>query len=165
MSDRTIRVSELDPNFKFEVAAHGSAREINACFACGTCSAGCPVHEVYPEYNPRKIVRMIKLGMREEVLKSPYIWLCSTCYTCQERCPQDVGLTEVMNAIKNIAVKEGYTHPSYTTQIDLIDQFGRLYEIDDFDNKKRGKLNLPAIPTKCEEIGRIFRAVGLKKKE
>ena len=71
MGSQPIRVSELDENFKREVLAHEVARDIAACFACGGCTAGCPMHAAYPEHDPRKIARMINLGMRERVLSSP----------------------------------------------------------------------------------------------
>jgi heterodisulfide reductase subunit C len=64
MLGKPIRVSELNPNFKLEVITHEAARDITACFSCGTCTAGCPIHEAYPEYDPRRVARMVNLGMR-----------------------------------------------------------------------------------------------------
>ena len=56
---------------------------------------------------------MVILGMRDRVLSSDFIWLCTQCETCEERCPQDVLIPEVMDVIKNLAVKEGYIEESY----------------------------------------------------
>lgn len=78
MLDKPIRVSELDPSFKAEVIAHEAAGDITACFSCGTCTAGCPIHEIFPEYDPRKMARMVNLGMRERVLSSPSSWINQT---------------------------------------------------------------------------------------
>ena len=88
---KTIHVADLDPNFKYEVAREPGGENIRYCFACGTCTASCPVRAVDEKYNPRKIIRMVLLGMKEEVLKSDFIWLCSTCYTCHERCTRTCG--------------------------------------------------------------------------
>ncbi len=154
-------VSTLDRRFKYQIAEEPGGENFKACFACGACTAGCPVRAINEKYNPRKIIRMALLGMKERVLSSEFIWLCSTCYTCQERCPQDVKLTEVMNAIKNIAVREGYVHPSFTAQIDALKANGRLYEIADFDNKKRAKLGLPEIYQSSEEISKILILTGV----
>lgn len=150
-----IDSKELDPNFKHEVAAEVGGANISRCFACGTCTAGCPVREIDDKYNPRKIIRMVILGMREQVLKSDFIWLCSTCFTCYDRCPQDVQLTAIMTALKNIAAREGYIHPAFKEQARLIHTFGRLYEVEDFDNKKREKLGLPPIQKTFDDLTKI----------
>lgn len=158
-----IKINELDHSFKFEVSKRSGGENIKACFACGTCSAGCPIREFYPDYNPRKIVHMVLLGMKKEVLSSPVIWLCSTCYTCYERCPQDVKLIEVMNVLKNMATEEGYAPPALKMQPGLLSKFGRLYEIDEFDNKKREKFSLPKIRMEAKEVEEIIKLTGLDK--
>ena len=159
-----VRLAELDPDFKNQVRAMPGGEHLTRCYACGTCTAGCPVREVDERYNPRRIVRMVLLGMKQRVLESDFIWMCSTCYSCEERCPQDVKLTDVMNAIKNLAVKEGHIHPAYTAQIGLIRASGRLYEIDDFDNKKRSKAGLPELETKIDEVAQAIDLAGIGKK-
>jgi heterodisulfide reductase subunit C len=135
----------LFPRFKYEIAVEPGGENIKLCFACGICTASCPIREVDSRYNPRKIIRMVLLGMKDRVLRSDFIWLCSSCYACSERCPQGVRFTEVMNAIKNLAVKEGFIHPAYLLQVGLIKKAGRLYEIDEFDNNKRTAAGLPVV--------------------
>jgi len=151
----------LDPRFKLLIAAEPGGKNIKKCFSCGTCTAGCPVREVTDRYNPRKIIRMALLGMKREVLSSPFIWLCSSCYTCFERCPQDVRIPELMNAIKNIAVREGHLPSAMKTQIDLLSSFGRLLEITDFENEKRRESGLPGLPGKTEDLKKILKRIGL----
>jgi heterodisulfide reductase subunit C len=155
---------KLDPSFKGKIADMPGGQYIRRCFSCNTCSASCPVREIDAKYNPRRIIRMVLLGMKEEVLSSPFIWFCSTCYACQERCPQDVRVTDVMIAIKNCAVSEGHILPAYEMQMELIRSHGRLYEIDEFDNKKREKSGLPAIPRKMEGVKEIFEITGWPEK-
>ena len=118
--------------------------------------ASCPVTAVNDRFNPLRIIRMALYGLKEEVLHSPFIWLCSTCYACQERCPQGVSITELMTLLKNMAVKEGNTHPGIKAQRDLVTGQGRIYPIDDFDNKKRSKIGLPSLPTSCEVVKILF---------
>ena len=72
--------SELDPTFKQEITSRPGAENFKRCFSCGTCTASCPVSEVNPDYDPRKIIRMALLGMRREVLGSETIWMCFRCY-------------------------------------------------------------------------------------
>ncbi|MDO9537797.1 MAG: 4Fe-4S dicluster domain-containing protein [Thermoplasmata archaeon] len=153
---------KLDPNFKYEVGEEISGSNITRCFTCGTCTAGCPVRDIDDKYNPRKILRMIILGMREEVLSSDFIWLCSTCYTCYDRCPQGVHITDIMMALRNIAVKEGHIHPSFKEQARLVGTFGRLYEVEDFDNKKRQKMGLPPVKKQFDDVKVIIDKTRVK---
>ena len=99
-----IDLKKLDPDFKHRVARELGGEHIKRCFSCGVCSARCPIEKIEPEYNPRKIIRMILLGLEKELLKEEFLWHCSTCYTCQESCPQQVNFTEVIFALRNMAV-------------------------------------------------------------
>ena len=162
-STTRIFVSELDPKFRDEVANTPGGENIKRCFQCGSCSAGCPVHEVSDSYNPRKIIRMILLGMRDEVLSTDFVWLCAACHTCRERCPQDAKISDIMTAVRNIAVKEGHIQPAFLQQLELINNQGKLFEIDEFDNKRRERLGLPHLPLRNEDTGKVLSACGLNK--
>jgi len=118
------------------------------------------VRVVTDRYSPRKIIRMALLGLKEEVLSSDFIWLCSACYSCHERCPQDVRITELINAIKNIAVREGHVPPAFRVQVDLLRDHGRLIEIGDYDNERRAELGLPAIHEQPAEVAEILKVSG-----
>jgi len=120
-----INVSELDSKFKYEVSEQPGGENLKLCFSCGICTAGCPVTEVEGEYNPRKLIRMVLLGMKEEVLSSNLIWLCSLCYTCYARCPQNVKFTDIMGVLRDMALREKYVHPSFIKNIDEIDRLSQ----------------------------------------
>ena len=151
-----IDLNTSDSGFVREIMKQPGGELISACFTCQTCVASCPVTAVNDRFNPLRIIRMALYGLKEEVLHSPFIWLCSTCYACQERCPQGVSITELMTLLKNMAVKEGNTHPGIKAQRDLVTGQGRIYPIDDFDNKKRSKIGLPSLPTSCEVVKILF---------
>ncbi|MFH1422399.1 MAG: 4Fe-4S dicluster domain-containing protein, partial [Planctomycetota bacterium] len=144
-TENIIDATTLDPNFKHEIAKLPGGENLKLCFTCGTCTASCPVREVDERYNPRKIIRMMILGMKDKVLKSDFMWLCTACYSCQERCPQDVKITDLMVALKNYAVQHGHVHPGIAAQAEPIMKDGRIYPIEDFDNKKREKQGLPPV--------------------
>lgn len=106
MTKENLNIDELNLSFADEVANTEDGKDIRKCFACGTCTISCPVFEVKSEYNPRKIIRMVLLGMREELLSSELIWMCAGCYTCYERCPQDVKFTTIIHSLRNLAMQE-----------------------------------------------------------
>ena len=144
-----------------EVLKSPGGKEIRRCFACGTCSGSCPVREIDSRFNPRRIIRMVLLGLKEQVLKSDFVWYCTTCNSCQERCPQGVKIYNIMNILKNIAVREGIVHPTFKAQVDLVGRMGRLYEVEDFDNKKRAKVGLPEVKKVFPDIRRLFEMKGV----
>ncbi len=153
-----VTVAKLNPSFKYEVAQYPGAEKLRLCFACGTCSASCPVREIEERFNPRRIIRMVLLGMKDRVLQSDFIWLCATCYTCSQRCPQGVRFADIMKALENIAVKEGHIHPLYRDQIKLLDKGGVLYEID---NRRRERSGLPPVRVETSHSSEIFELTGL----
>ncbi|MCX6169133.1 MAG: 4Fe-4S dicluster domain-containing protein [Ignavibacteriales bacterium] len=76
------------------------------CYQCGKCSAGCPVRD-YMRESPNHVLRLVQLGFDEEALKSSTYWLCAGCLTCSSRCPQNFDLAKFMDAMRQIALKEG----------------------------------------------------------
>jgi len=149
-------VGTFDPHFRDEIAAEPGGDHIRRCFSCSTCTASCPVASVTDKYNPRRVIHMALLGMREQVLTSDFIWLCSVCYTCYERCPQDVRIPELMNAIRNIAAREGHVPPAFTRQLEELRAHGRLLEIADYENERRAGYGLPPLKEEAREVREIL---------
>jgi len=82
-----------------------SGQDLLACNQCGKCSAGCPIVAVM-DILPSQVIRMAQLGM-EEVLDSSTIWICASCLTCVTRCPKGVDLPRLMEALRQIALRQG----------------------------------------------------------
>lgn len=80
--------------------------DVLKCYQCGECTAGCPA-AFGMDIAPNQVIRMVQLGMWDDVLKSSSIWLCASCETCATRCPKGVALSKVMDACRQIAVAEG----------------------------------------------------------
>lgn len=156
-------IGDLDPNFKYEIAQQAGGEKILNCLQCGTCTGICPVFEVDERYDPQRMIKMALIGMRKELLSSEFIWMCSTCYSCYEYCPQNVKVTELMCAIQNIATRNGYTAPVLGDKIQLLKQHARTLPMDGFDNKKRSKFKLPPVDEKPEDIARIIEHTGIEK--
>ncbi len=159
--DEPIIIDELDRNFRDEMASEHGGEHIKRCFTCGTCTVTCPVFAVEERYDPRKIIRMILLGMREEVLTHDLIWLCSGCYSCQELCPRDVKITSVMTAARNIAVREGHIPLGIKGGVEQLDLFGRLLEVSEFENTVRAKKDIPELKETIPDVQKLLKNMGL----
>lgn len=105
----SIPISPDHPTFWKEVAASPSGEAIATCVQCGTCTSSCPVEILDPNFNIRRLVARVKLGLREDVLSDPAVWACVRCFACVARCPKHVRPGDVVEALRHIALREGRT--------------------------------------------------------
>ena len=110
---------KLDPSLVQEIMAEPGGENLLTCWSCGTCAATCLVRRYDPAFNPRKILHQAGLGLREEVLSSAEIWQCSACDACYPRCPKQIHISEVMKAIRAVAIRAGYQRPGVTAHVDV----------------------------------------------
>lgn len=160
-----IYLDQADVDFKKALLGQPGGEKVSACFMCRTCVASCPITAVNERFHPLRIIRTALYGLKKEVLENEFIWLCSSCYACQERCPQGVSITDFMTLLKNLAVREGRAPAGVKAQMEIIKKEGRIYPIDDFDNKKRNKMDLPALPTSCDVVKKLFEKEPENRKE
>ena len=151
-----ITRNRVDLQFGHEFAKQLGDVRLSACLMCRTCTAVCPITRLNDSFNPFRFVRLSLFGYIEEVLESGLIWLCTNCYACQEKCPHGVRISDLMIVLKNLGIKTGHAPREVLLQMNIIKDHGRIYPIDEFDNKKRGKLSLPSLPTSCEAVSTLF---------
>lgn len=149
-------MDQNDFHFRRELSQQPGGDIFSACLMCRACTASCPITEVNHKFNPFRIIRLALLGLKKETLSNDFIWLCCNCYACQERCPQGINIPEFMTLLKNLAVKEGYAPEGTRAQMHVIKSEGRIYPIDEFDNKKRNKSGLPSLPTSCKVVKALY---------
>ena len=133
-----------DPDFTAEFIDSG-IETVKHCFQCGTCSGSCPSGRRTP-YKVRQIVRKCLLGLKEEVITDDALWMCTTCYTCQERCLRSVKIVEIIKKVRNIAAHAGYmAKPHKMTGVFVINT-GHAVPINDAAKALRVKIGLPEVP-------------------
>ncbi len=101
----TINLDNADFNFKNEVVAEEGGHFLKKCYQCSSCTLTCPVADAGLELNPRRVIRQVLFGLRKDVLESKAIWQCVGCFECTDRCPQNVRFTEIIEALRRIAVR------------------------------------------------------------
>lgn len=108
-----IETVEVPTSFLREVEEVPGGEDVQDCIQCGRCSASCP-NAAFMDHTPRKLIQMIRAGMREEVLSSNTMWLCLSCYTCTVRCPRGVKITDLMHALECLSIRHGMTNGGRT---------------------------------------------------
>jgi len=162
---QAIKSEELDPKFKYEISKIHGAENIKLCFQCGTCTSDCPVSRFSDFYRPRRIARMVQLGLKDRILSDRHLWLCTTCYTCIDRCPQDVDVANVVRVLRNLSVKYTNSMPLVNKELAVnLMKTGFVYTIPESRLKRRAQRGLPPLPkTKPEDIAKIFEVTGFMK--
>jgi heterodisulfide reductase subunit C len=106
-------------SFSDQVRAIPGGEHLELCYSCGTCVSKCMIQQkIEPEYNPRRLLRLVTMDMRDEAFQSPTTWLCSACDLCHPACPQEIHISSVIGAIKQLAVEAGYESPLETVSVD-----------------------------------------------
>ncbi len=122
-ADRSKTVIPLAPEgkaFKKEMLLSSQGSSFNPCYTCLTCSNSCPVVMSYANpmtvlgLLPHQIMYSLKFGLASQVLGARMVWDCLGCYQCQENCPQDIRVTDILFELKNLAFQQLKAKPSET---------------------------------------------------
>lgn len=134
MKQQIVHESRQDRSFWESMVSLPEGGALPSCIQCGTCSATCPVAPLL-EHTPRRIIAMMRAGMKQEVLESMTPWVCSSCYECTVNCPAQIRITDVMYALKRRAMAEDISPADSgpkrfsRTFTDMVCRFGRGYEL------------------------------------
>ncbi|MGB9959647.1 MAG: 4Fe-4S dicluster domain-containing protein [Candidatus Bathyarchaeales archaeon] len=157
-----VKAEELDPKFKYKMSKMHGAEKVMVCFQCGTCTADCPIARFSEFYRPRRIARMVQLGLKDRLLSDNALWLCSSCFTCVDHCPQGVEIAGIVRVLRNMAVEDKNTLPLvYKELATNLMKSGYVYEIPESRLQKRVEQGLPPLPKpKVEDVLKIFEVTG-----
>jgi len=152
----TVDLEKAVPGFRDEVAAKIGLQEIKPCYTCGSCTGVCPVREVIDDFDPRRLIHMIIMGMREEILSSDLIWFCCSCNSCYFVCPQGIRFSRIAAELQKTAVAEGYVDETFQKRFtpvqDYLIDLCRRTMFDKVKHGLRGPQNMPCwLKNTCKE--------------
>ena len=112
-----------------------SGQNLQSCYQCRRCAAGCPVGEE-TGVTPDRLIRMILVGDKEAALNNLLVWKCVACYTCGTRCPNNIQTARITETLKHMC-KEAHLKPLTPRIADFHNAFmtstshlGRVNEIE-----------------------------------
>lgn len=132
--------------------------DVLSCMHCGTCTGSCPSGR-HTGLNTRRIIRDARKN-RATVLSDDALWLCTTCYTCQERCPRGIPITDAILELRRLAVREGFMLPEHRRVSEMVLEYGHAVPLDEETKKKREELGLDPIPETVQKYPEALK--GLK---
>jgi len=137
---------------------------IYKCFQCGMCASGCPVAGD-TDHKIKRTMHQVLLGLDEQILDKKTIWLCTTCFMCLERCPQNAGPTEVIFALRRISAEKGIIPDAQIEVANNIYHLGHAVTVEK-GIKLRDKVGAPVLNTAGSDkkhIDEIQRIINLTK--
>jgi heterodisulfide reductase subunit C len=134
------------------------------CYQCGVCMGGCPVARVNEEFNPRRLMSKVVHEQWEEVLEGKAIWLCAQCHLCTEGCLQDVGISDLIVDLRNLAIETGIQPPEhFIMKLRRVSDTGRLAQDSARVRRIREQLRLGNLsPVAVEEIKKLVEGTSFQ---
>ena len=174
VKDDTIRDAKF--NLREEVISAGSKiypkeemERFKFCLQCGKCTGGCPSGR-RTNWRIRKIFEEVSLGQKEEVFSDEGLWMCTTCYTCQERCPHGIHTTDMVRVIRNLAVKSGHMKEPHRKTCLTFFTYGHAVPINEEMKGVRKKMGMDEMPPTAQgspealkEVNTLVEKTGFKK--
>ena len=75
------------------------------CMKCGKCSATCPAFDEM-DIKPHQFVSYVANENIEALVNSKSLWKCLSCFACVERCPRDVQPGKIIDAARQLVLRE-----------------------------------------------------------
>ena len=92
----------------------------DVCLTCAMCAGTCPVAGV-DNFDPRKMVRMVSLGMTDAAVASRWPWICTMCGKCEQVCPMGIDIADITRTLRSLRVRDqvpGILHQGLTAALE-----------------------------------------------
>ncbi len=152
-------VVRVDFAFRRELARKIEGDLASFCYQCGACVGDCPANTYSGGvFNPREIMLKVLYGLGDELIRPDSIlWQCTNCYSCHERCPQEVKPVEVIISLKNMLTDSGMAPAAAEKVIRTFESTGRTVPPSPAVDKQRARFGLPPLgEVPMEEISKIL---------
>jgi len=90
------------------------------CLTCGSCAGSCPASGI-DDFDPRKLIRMISLGLEDALVETRWPWICTMCGKCEINCPMEIGIVDVVRRIRSLRDRQsvpGILHQGVTAAME-----------------------------------------------
>ncbi|MDZ7698449.1 MAG: hypothetical protein U5R49_16495 [Deltaproteobacteria bacterium] len=136
--------------------------EIWYCMACNRCAQTCPTlvtplriisrireealrlrvvsvdmlngyRKFFAAFDPLWITRMANLGLTEELLRSPAIWLCIQCGQCTASCSQSVKVHALIQGLRELAMDRDIVDSGFHRRLKKANRIVYPWFVDEVD--------------------------------
>ncbi len=146
--------------FRRELAEKIEGDLASFCYQCGACVGDCPAAAYSEDFSPREIMLKVLYGLESELLtEDSVLWQCTNCYSCHERCPQQVKPVEVIISLKNMLADRGIVPDAVGRVIETFEKTGRTTPAGPSIDKNRERFDLaPMAPVPMDEVAVLLES-------
>lgn len=98
-------MAETEPIIDLDQVDHNAFKDWpfsqDFCITCGLCASSCPASGI-DSFDPRKLVRMVALGLVDEVVEARWPWICTICGKCESLCPMEIDIADVVRKVRSL---------------------------------------------------------------
>ena len=158
--DRIQEITEDAVDLAFAEEQGFDAEKLSSCLQCGTCSSTCPTYFAM-DTSPRKLWRMVALGLKEDIMRSSTFWLCTACHSCTVRCPRGIPVSDSMRQVREWVIRSGEQEPPRALSMlnDMIVQSHNMRG-EDNDSRLTWSSNLPGGLPELKRKAEVLWYVG-----
>jgi len=93
------------------------------CIQCGVCTGSCPV-SVKSSLNIRRVMRDIVFSGNVSIPSRDELWSCTTCSTCEVRCPKGLTPFDLIVDMRGLVIEEGRVEPTIRDALESVFKHG-----------------------------------------
>lgn len=75
------------------------------CVTCSLCASSCPAAGI-DGFDPRRFIRLVSLGVEEELVASRWPWICTMCGKCENDCLMEIDIADVVRKIRALRARD-----------------------------------------------------------
>jgi len=73
---------------------------------------------VEASFNPRRLIKKALLNLEQDAFTDKTAWLCTACDLCYTACPQQIHISDILLAVRKLAVEAGHSSFIRTAEVD-----------------------------------------------
>ncbi len=176
MSSPVLKYDAAASRSLVEEVSVRSGQNLQACYQCRRCAAGCPVGEE-TGVTPDRLIRTILVGDRETALNNLLVWKCVACFTCGTRCPNNIQTARINETLKIMSKESGCKpltpriadfHNAFMTTTGHLGRFNEIESMAIYETKtlfkELGKGNVKAVIDEMKAQGKLGAEMMKKKR-
>ncbi len=105
MAEKDSNITEQKTQFRNKAKELLQGCDLSLCLTCNACMEACPASGL-EGMDPKNFIGMVAGGIEDEVIMTPWVWMCSMCEGCISVCPAKADIAGVVGLAREAWPKD-----------------------------------------------------------